>query len=152
MKKTVLFAAALLSATGTSAVLRADANEDKEVCLYYGNVGAAAVDFLLPLKFQQVVELISGRDETLLQKMNKTIEGVGNAQVKAAMKKLGDDAAEHLGSSAGFLSFQLIMTGQAATPQEVFSVLYRSCTETGPARIVENQRKAAESVPEPEQQ
>lgn len=152
MKKIAVFWAALFTATSLTTLSRADANEDKEICLYYGNVGAVAVDFLLPLKLQQVVDLISGRDEVLMQKMNKTIEGVGNVQVKASMKKLGDDAAEHLGSSAGFLSFQLIMTGQATTPQEVFSVLYRSCTETGPGRIVENQRKAVESVPEPEEE
>ncbi len=150
MKKNALISATLLSAVSLFSVpSAADAEDTKEICLYYGNVGAAAVDFLLPLKLQQVVDLISGRDEALLEKMNKTVEGVGNVQVKEAMKKIGEDAAEHLGASAGFLSFQLVMTGQATTPQEVFSVLYRSCTETGPERIVENQRKAAESVPEP---
>ncbi|WP_262691678.1 hypothetical protein [Kordiimonas aestuarii] len=141
---------AVCFATSGLAPASADAADDKEICLYYGNVGAAAVDFLLPLKLQQVVDMISGRDQALLEKMNKSVEGVGNAKVKSAMKKIGDDAAEHLGSSAGFLSFQLIMTGQASTPQEVFSVLYRGCSETGPERIVENQRKAAESMPEPE--
>ncbi|WP_026168231.1 hypothetical protein [Kordiimonas gwangyangensis] len=151
MKKIALLTASLLTtATIFPSSATADAEDDKEICLYYGNVGAAAVEFLLPLKLQQVVDLISGRDEALLEKMNKTVEGVGNVRVKTAMKKIGDDAAEHLGASAGFLSFQLVMTGQATTPQEVFSVLYRGCSETGPERIVENQRKAVQSEPQPE--
>ncbi|WP_417448890.1 hypothetical protein [Kordiimonas sp.] len=93
--------------------------------------------------------MIGGRDNALLQKMTKNVEGVGNAGVRSAIKELGDDAAEHLGASAGFLAFQLIMTGQATTPQEVFSVLYRSCSDTGPTHIVDNQRKSREDLPEP---
>ncbi len=124
------------------------ADDNKEVCLFYGNVGAAAVDFILPLKVQQVVDMISGKDTALVEKMQKSVEGIGNANAKAAMKAMGDDAAEHLGASAGFLAFQLVMTGQATSAQEVFSVLYKSCMDTGASKIVENQRAAAQSEPE----
>ncbi len=126
----------------------AGADDNKEVCLFYGNVGAAAVDFILPLKVQQVVDMISGKDTTLVEKMQKSVEGIGNDAAKTAMKKMGEDAAEHLGSSAGFLAFQLIMTGQATSPQEVFSVLYKSCLDTGAQKIVENQRAAAQPEPQ----
>lgn len=130
------------------APVSASADDNKEVCLFYGNVGAAAVDFILPLKVQQVVDMISGKDTALVEKMQKSVEGIGNDKARSAMKNMGDDAAEHLGASAGFLAFQLIMTGQATSPQEVFSVLYKGCQDTGAQKIVENQRAAAQPQPQ----
>jgi hypothetical protein len=120
----------------------AQAGEKEDMCGYYGNVGAAAIDFLLPLTFQQVVDMVSGKDADLLAQMSRAVEGKGSKTARAAIEKMGDDALELMGEAAGFHGFQLALTGQATNGQEVFERLSTQCEQVGPDQIIDIQRRA----------
>lgn len=131
----ILFATTIFSVS-------VSANDRDEICNYYGNVGAAAVDFLLPLSFQQVVNMVSGKDADLLDKMSKAVEGKGSKATRKKISAMGDDALELLGEAAGFHGFQLTLTGQATSGEEVFLRLSSQCQQMGPEAIIETQRRA----------
>ncbi len=122
--------------------IAASANDKDDICGYYGNVGAAAVDFLLPLSFQQVVNMVSGKDADLLAKMSEAVEGKGSKATRTKVTAMGDDALELLGEAAGFHGFQLTLTGQATSGEEVFIRLSSQCQQMGPESIIETQRRA----------
>ncbi|NVJ99073.1 MAG: hypothetical protein HWE25_13030 [Alphaproteobacteria bacterium] len=119
-----------------------------DVCSYYGNVGAGAIDFLLPLKFSQVINMISGKDQELLKAMNKSLANKGSKKSREGVEELGDDALALMGEAAGFHGFQLVMTGQATTGQEVFGILTNQCMSAGPEAIIEGQRNARALQPD----
>lgn len=120
----------------------AGAASKQEVCSYYGNVGAAAINFLLPLKFSQVVDLVAGKDPALLEQMSAAVEKRGSPKVRADLEKTGKEALELIGEAAGYHAFQLTLTGQATDGQEVFGRLNEQCMNMGPDAIIESQRRA----------
>lgn len=139
-KKTtaLIFGALLWVAPSTPA----SAQGNQDICSYYGNLGAAAIDFLMPLKFNQVVDMVSGKDKALLEEMSKRVESKGSAAVKQAVERMGKGSLELMGEAAGLHGFQLVMTGQATNGQEVFGILASQCMQAGPKEIVDAQRRA----------
>lgn len=120
----------------------AGASDQDEICGYYGNVGAAAIDFLLPLSFQQVLDMVSGKDADLLEKMSKAVEGKGTKSTRDKVTALGENALDLLGEAAGFHGFQLALTGQATNGEEVFIRLSTQCQQLGPQALIDMQRRA----------
>jgi len=156
MKKPL--AAALMGAfslTAVTAALPVKADDNEDICSYYGNVGATTVDFLMPLSFRQVVKLIAGRDANMAKKLDERLQGLKNPRIKAMLDKLGPDAASLLGESAGFQAFQMAVTGRATEGGQVFMAMTNACQQTGAKTIIENQRKKrqqSQPKPEPESQ
>lgn len=142
MKKTAMTASLIMGVAASLSGPAADAASQEEICSYYGNVGAAAIDFLMPLKFSEVVEMVSGKNKELLEGMAKAVERKGNPEVKASINNMGDGSLELMGEAAGLHGFQLVMTGQATSGQEVFGILTSRCMQSGPNNIIEAQRRA----------
>lgn len=118
------------------------AQSKSDVCSYYGNVGAGAIDFLLPLKFSQVVNMIAGKDKSLMEAMEKAVENKGSAKTRKSIEAMGEDSLALMGEAAGFHGFQLVLTGQATTGKEVFGLLTNQCMSAGPEAIIDSQRNA----------
>ncbi len=142
MMKSLSKAGLILGMTVGLSGTSAEAADKQEVCSYYGNVGAAAVDFLMPLTFAEVVEMVSGKNKDLLERMADTVGRKGNADVKATIGRMGEGSLELMGEAAGLHGFQLVMTGQATNGEEVFGILASRCMEAGPDAVIEAQRRA----------
>ncbi|WP_139167453.1 MULTISPECIES: hypothetical protein [Kordiimonas] len=142
MKKKLTTAGLVIGLAASLTGPATQAADKQEVCSYYGNVGAAAIDFLMPLTFAEVVEMVSGKNKDLLERMSKAVERKGSADVKKAIRSMGDGSLELMGEAAGLHGFQLVMTGQATDGQEVFGMLASRCMEAGPDAIIEAQRRA----------
>lgn len=142
MKKKLMTAGLIIGVVSGLVGSSATAADQREICSYYGNVGAAAIDFLMPLKFSEVVEMVSGKNKELLDEMAQAVESMGNQDVKKAIGNMGEGSLELMGEAAGLHGFQLVMTGQATGGQEVFGILASRCMQSGPDKIIEAQRRA----------
>ena len=136
-----ILAATALAATFLLPSQGARADENEEICAYYGNVGAATVEFLLPLSFRQVVKLIAGKDDTLAKSLDGRLQRLQSARIKAMLDKIGPDAIGLLGESAGFQAFQMAVSGRATEGGQVFMAMTNACQQMGAETIIANQRK-----------
>ncbi|TNE66909.1 MAG: hypothetical protein EP335_02550 [Alphaproteobacteria bacterium] len=135
------FVMAVVASATVLCTLPARADDNDDLCSYYGNIGASAVDFLMPLTFRQVVDLVAGKDEALAKKLNERLQSRANSRVVAILGRMGDDAAGLLGESAGYQAFQMAIGGQATKGSEIFAAMNNACLELGADTIIENQRQ-----------
>ena len=115
---------------------------DEAKCDLYGNFGSALVDFMLPLKLQEFVDMMTGNAPELQEEMvSELIDGLSKKNLKTLMK-LSQSDNETMGEAAGEVAVNLLMTGAATTPSEVNDLMEANCLAIGAQTIIDNQRRA----------
>ena len=133
----------LLSFLQTSAVQAAD---DQTTCSFYSKVGSSVISFVLPLKVQDLVDMLAGKNPDLMIEMTAVMLTAMSAEEFVQLLAMGGDESELLSQSAGEVAFQILMTGQATSVAEVETQLMAICLRIGPDAIMENQRKANKAL------
>lgn len=118
----------------------ASANDNENLCPVYGKFGGATADFMLPLKVQDLVDMISGKNDDLAQSLGLSIIGTMSANEIAAFTTLPNSEAELLGGAAGMVAIELLMSGQATSGADVRRAMERSCNQVGIRAILANQK------------
>ncbi len=137
--KKIGLAALLLGFLQTPAVQAAD---DQTTCSFFSKVGSSLIEFVLPLTVQDMVDMLAGKNQSLMIEMTMVMMKAMSAEEFQQFMTLNSDDAEMLGQSAGEVAFQLLMTGQATSIAEVESQLMSNCLKIGPDNIIQNQRNA----------
>ena len=119
----------------------AAAADNKASCQVYSKIGSTTVEFMLPLTLQEFVNMMTGKNPELLQKMSTgLLSGLDGDDVKT-MIGLGEDSTL-AGQAAGEVAVAMLMSGQASSASEVQTKMQRDCEAIGFDKIVENQKRA----------
>ena len=118
------------------------ADDGEGYCTLYSAAGGAMVDFMLPLTVQELVNMMSGQDEKLINEMGAAmISGMSPTEIMS-LATLDPAKAEIMGQAAGETAMQLLMSGQVTNKAEVKSFLSSTCSSLGAETIMANQRKS----------
>ncbi len=135
----IIFAIAIL---GFFQIPASQAQDDQLTCAFYSKVGSSVVGFMLPLTVQQLVDMMTGKDPQLMTEMTGVMLRAMNAEEFQNLMAMESSQLEMLGEAAGVVSFQVLMSGQASTVEEVEQKLMSSCLVITPDVIIQNQIKS----------
>lgn len=138
--KRILIAAAAVSFSFSSPAFAAEVDNDAS-CKMYSKFAGSMVDSMLPLKMQDFVNMMSGKDPELAQKMTAGLMSKLDGNDIMTMVALGDDATI-AGQAAGEVAMATLMSGKATSSEEVRSIMLNDCKKIGFAQILSNQKKA----------
>ena len=120
----------------------ATAQTDDMKCQIYAKTGGTMADYMLPLRLQDLVNMLSGKDTELMSGLTGALVGKLTPQEMAAMAQFKSNDATILGEAAGEVTMALLMGGQATSGAQVQSILKDTCMQVGPDQIIQNQRRA----------
>jgi len=140
MKTRSFFAAALVAAGLTAQP--AVAADEENICGFYGSIAYVVAEYMLPLRLQDVVNMMTGKDPSISAGLATSMLNAASANQVLAIAQLKAEDAELFGEAAGSTSFQLLLSGQASSPQELQQILQGHCLNVGYQTIIDNQRRA----------
>jgi len=116
--------------------------DDVAICTLYSKIGSSTVSFMLPLKMQDFVDMMTGKNPELMGTMSQSLLSGLDGNDIATMTKHAEEAAL-IGEAAGSVGIQSLMSGQASSAEEVQTLMYRQCRAVGAQVIIDNQRQTS---------
>jgi hypothetical protein len=141
MKKTILSAAACFLLSTSSFALQDDVS-----CSAYAGVGKTVADFMLPLRVQDLINMLTGKDAKLVQQLTETMTSELSPEEIASFASLGQQDSEVLGELAGQTAIQLLMQGQATSSEGVKSIMANQCKQVGTANLISRMKQAKQAL------
>jgi len=139
-------AAAITIALTAAAVPSRAQDNDALLCGFYGTVAESIVEFVLPLTYKEVLDMLAGRSPELLGGMQKAMFAKIPPAQLGAFSTAGKQRASALAEAAGSVAFELLMTGQFATPAEIKDHMIATCNNIGVQSLIDNQIAANAAV------
>lgn len=127
-----------------TAAASAETNQDKALCNFYGVVGQASVEYILPMRVQDLLNMLSGKDEKLMGKFTQKLLDTITGSELLVLADVPDGDVEWLGQSAGQIAIQSLMSARITSGAEVKELLYNHCIKTGVQQIIQKQKASAE--------
>ncbi|MBL4617953.1 MAG: hypothetical protein JKY46_09670 [Robiginitomaculum sp.] len=134
-KLLILLLAGALSLLGSTG----KANDDQELCGFYGNIGRSIAEFMLPLTIQQMVDMNSGNNPALQKEMEAKVMTYVTANQLIAAGNLKEQEITFFAESAGQNGVMLLMEAKARSSTEVYDILETRCKRVGALKLIENQ-------------
>lgn len=136
--KSVALATALFTSSGQSAI----ADDNELLCSVYGSMSQSVVNFMLPLTFEQILNMITGKDNLL---MGQFTQAMMTSMKPEALGKLATSSQTDiamLSQHAGQTVFQMMMSGQILDMNAAGEVMENKCLEMGSRNIINRMEQA----------
>ena len=141
MRKVIISTSIFLLLSTSSFALK-----NEETCNVYGSAGKLVSDFMLPLTVQELINMLTGKDNDLLKELTQTMTSGLSADELAAFASLGAEDSEVLGELAGQTAIQLLMQGQATSSNEVKAIMVNQCNQIGTANLISRMKQAKQAL------
>jgi len=132
----------MISVSTLAMASTAYAGEDDALCNLYSKSGGAMVEFMLPLTLQQFVDMTTGKDTALMNRMSASLLKEFEPAELIALSTVGEGKAGLIGEAAGHVAVELLMSGQATTKSGIVNIMSSNCHAIGPETIIANQLKS----------
>lgn len=101
------------------------------ICEFYAVTGSVTIELMLPKTFQDVADIMAGKDKAFLTEMNaKMIASLSSGAIKQLNSQDPRDS-QALGMLSGQKSFMLLLQGHAESADDVEKILLQECKTEG---------------------
>lgn len=121
------------------------AQSNRTLCSAYGKIASSSAEFMLPLPLGQLVGMVSGKDEALLERYMAHMLDAMSGHEMVALSNLAQEDVNAISEAAGEAAIHLLMSGGALTAEEVGTVLTSHCEKVGARTIIANQNMVQQS-------